>query len=192
MPPKLSQPGAPHSRRQRSLVRRRICLNFSAFIPNRGDEANTRECSTVSPAVDALIAVGAAGLFCVFIYLFIFSEGDRARTRARRPVVFSFFDKRFPFTNTAAKLGRISISTPLLLSLLFKNEDVAGKCGSAGLHLKPLSAACSTAWDALSMTASSACRTVLSRKLSRLQEKKPQREIEGRREEASRCFEQIK
>lgn len=30
----------------------------------------------VSPAVDALIAVGAAGLSCVFIYLSIFSEGD--------------------------------------------------------------------------------------------------------------------
>lgn len=106
----------------------------------------------VSPAVDALIAVGAAGLFCVFIYLFGLFGGGSCATAL---LSFGFFDKRFPFTNTAAKLGRILISAPLLLSLLFKNEDVAGKCGSAGLHLKPLSAACSAAWDALSMTASS-------------------------------------
>lgn len=72
----FSEPGAPHSRRQRSLVNRHICLNFSALILNRGDEANTRQCPLVSPAVDALIAVGAASLSRVLIYLFILLEGD--------------------------------------------------------------------------------------------------------------------
>lgn len=56
-----------------------------------------------SPAVDALIAVGAAGLFRVFIYLFVCSAGDRLAHVRHGPVVFWFFDKRFPFTNTAAQ-----------------------------------------------------------------------------------------
>lgn len=61
---------------------------------------------------------------------------------------------------------------------------------SAGVHLKPLSAVCSAAWDALSTAPLSACRSVLRRKLSDDGRKKKYREGDSR-EEAVRRLEQL-